>query len=334
MSPVQTSRLPQGGIVPPLITPLLAPDKLDVAGLERLVEHVIEGGVHGIFILGTSGEAPNLDYRLRREVIERTVKFARHRVPVLVGITDTSFIEAVALGGFAADKGADALVTSAPYYFPVAQAELFDLVRRFARALPLPFYLYNMPQMTKVEFAPDTLRRAAQLEKVAGIKDSSGNLATWRQLVTVAGERPDWRLFVGPEELLVETMRLGGHGGVNGGGQVAPRLLVGLYEALRKGDEAAVTELQRQLTLLGRIYSVGPYGSSVVQGMKCALSLMGICSDLMTVPFSALAGRQRDRVRAVLEELGLKPKVRARKTGRGAKAGDLPREKAAASAGL
>src|ERR1700744_501803 len=109
------------GIVPLVVTPLLSRDELDVAGLERLVEHVLSGGVHGIFVLGTTGEAPSLSYRLRRELIERTCKLVAGRVPVLVGITDTAFVEAVSLSQWAAECGAHALVVSAPYYFPNSQ---------------------------------------------------------------------------------------------------------------------------------------------------------------------------------------------------------------------
>src|SRR6266536_2967872 len=92
-----TMKLELKGIVPPMITPLLGPDQLDVAGFERLLERVLNGGVHGVFMLGTTGEAPSLSYRLRREVIDRSCQIVRGRVPVLVGITDTSMVEAVGL---------------------------------------------------------------------------------------------------------------------------------------------------------------------------------------------------------------------------------------------
>src|SRR6188472_4289312 len=98
------------GIIPPIITPLIDRDTLDVAGLERLVEHMLAGGVHGIFALGTTGEAPSLSYRLRREMVERTCKLVGGRVPVLVGITDTSFVESVQLAQHAAAQGAKAVV--------------------------------------------------------------------------------------------------------------------------------------------------------------------------------------------------------------------------------
>src|SRR5437867_688401 len=114
------------GIFPPMVTPLRDRDTLDVAGVERLIEHIIAGGVHGLFILGTTGEAPSLSYRLRRELIERTCRQVAGRVPVLVGVTDTAFVEAIDLARVAADAGAKALVLAAPYYFPNSQPELLE----------------------------------------------------------------------------------------------------------------------------------------------------------------------------------------------------------------
>lgn len=304
-TPKQQSTLPDGGIVPPLITPLLERDALDVEGFERLVNHVVEGGVHGVFVLGTSGEAPSLSYRLRREVIDRTCQFVRGRVPILVGITDTSLVEAVGLARHAATAGAQALVTSAPYYFPAGQPELIDFVERLLPEIPLPLYVYNMPQMTKTAFDPDTIRRLAQLNGIAGLKDSSGDLDYFAHLIEVAKERPDWRLFVGPEHLLVDVIRLGGHGGVNGGGQIDPKLLVSLYEAAKSGDTARIAPLQQRLLQLGEIYRIGRHASAVIKGMKCSLSLMGICNDRMADPLTRFNPPERERVRQVLAGLGL-----------------------------
>jgi len=288
-----------------MVTPLLGRDELDVAGLERLLERVLGGGVHGVFMLGTTGEAPSLSYRLRREVIDRACKIVRGRVPVLVGITDTSMVEAVGLARHAASAGAQALVTAAPYYFPEGQPELIDFVQDLVPQLPLPLYLYNMPQMTKVTFEPETIRQLVHLEGIVGLKDSSGDVNYYRQLVEGAKARPDWRVFVGPEHLLVETLRLGGHGGVNGGAQVDPHLLVGLYNATVRGDQATVERLQARLQKLGEIYRVGKHASTVIKGVKCALNLLGICAGEMAEPFHAFNEPERRKVGQTLTELGL-----------------------------
>jgi 2-dehydro-3-deoxy-D-pentonate aldolase len=304
--PVGSRRGGLEGVVPPLITPLADRDRLDLEGLERLIEHVLRGGVHGVFILGTTGEAPSLGYRLRGELIDRTCAQVRGRVPVLVGITDTSMVESLGVARRAAEAGAAAVVASAPYYFRAGQPELVDFVGQLVSELPLPLFIYNMPAMTKVQFEPATLERLTGLAGVVGVKDSSGDLGYFRRVLEVARARLDWRVFMGPEELLVEALEAGGHGGVNGGAQIEPELLVGLFEAVRCGDRARVEVLQGRLLKLGEIYRIGRHASAVIKGVKCALSLLGICDDRMADPFARFAPPERERVRAVLRDLGLR----------------------------
>jgi len=290
-----------------MITPLRNGDALDGEGLERLVEHIIAGGVQGLFILGTSGEGPGLSYRLRREVVQHVCRQMRGRLPVLVGITDTSFTEAIAMAKCAADAGAQAVVTAGPFYLPTAQPELIDYIERLVSELPLPLFIYNMPQLTKIHFEPETLRQLAHLEKIIGLKDSSGDLNYYDHLIALKRERPDWSVLVGPEHLLAESVRRGGDGGVNGGANFHPRLFVDLYLAVKAGDEPRAQELQRQLVQLGKIYSVGKHASAVVKGMKCACSLLGICDDRMAEPFERFHEPEREKVRAILNSLNLLP---------------------------
>jgi 4-hydroxy-tetrahydrodipicolinate synthase len=306
-SGVKAGKLRLEGIIPPMVTPLKGPDALDVSGLERLVEHIVAGGVQGVFILGTSGEGPGLSYRLRREVIQRTCQQMRGRLPILVGITDTSFTEAVSMAQYAADAGAQAVVTAGPYYLPAAQPELIDYVERLVRELPLPLFIYNMPQLTKVHFEPETLRRLTPLEKIVGLKDSSGDLGYFDKLVRLKCERPDWSVFVGPEHLLVESVQRGGDGGVNGGANFYPQLFVELFQAVKTGDAARAEKLQRRLLQLGQIYSVGRHASAVVKGMKCACALLGICEDHMAEPFDRFREPEREKIRLILQSLDLRP---------------------------
>ena len=294
------------GIVPPLITPLKERDTLDVAGLERLVERLITNGVSGLFILGTTGEGPSLSYRLRRELIERTTKLAAGRVPVLVGITDTSFTESIEISKFATDKGVHSVVAATPYYFPAGQAELLEYLEDLVRELPLPLFLYNMPALTKVSFELDTIRAAQQWDKVIGIKDSSCDMIYFHKMLAVAKQRPDWAVFVGPEELTAEAVLLGAHGGVNGGANLHPRLYVDLYQAAAAQDLQRVRQLHAQvMDLAGRIYTVGKHKSAIIKGLKCALSLLNVCDDCMAEPFRRFNEPERDKVRAHLIELGL-----------------------------
>lgn len=299
---------PLRGIIPPMVTPLADRDSLDVAGLERLIEHILAGGVHGLFILGTTGEGPSLSRRLKCELIERACAQVQGRVPVLVGITDTSFVESVNLANKAKDSGAQAAVLAPPYYFPAGQAELLEYIQRLTPELPLPLFLYNMPAYTKVTFEYETLQAAAEISTIVGVKDSSGSMIYFHQLQSLLGDRPDFTLLMGQEEMLAEAVLLGGHGGVPGGANLAPRLYVDLYNAACSGDLLAVKSLHRKvMQISSSIYSVGSYESRFLKGLKCALSCMGICSDFLAEPFHRFGSAERDIVRRHLEELGITP---------------------------
>ncbi|MBR0333372.1 MAG: dihydrodipicolinate synthase family protein [Bacteroidales bacterium] len=294
------------GIVPPMITPLADMNTLDVAGLERLIEHILAGGVHGLFILGTTGEAQSISYDLRKELIERTCSQVAGRVPVLVGITDTSLTESVNLAEKAFHCGAAAVVSAPPYYYAPAQQELIDFYHGLAEVLPLPMFLYNMPSHVKVMIEPATVRAIAEHPNVIGLKDSSANLVYFHSLIQIMKDRPDFSLLMGPEELTGESVLFGGQGGVNGGANMFPQLYVDMYNAAVDKNITKLNELQEKIMFISNsIYKVGRYGSSYLKGVKCACSLMGICSDYMALPFQKFNEPERAKVRQVLEQLNI-----------------------------
>jgi 4-hydroxy-tetrahydrodipicolinate synthase len=285
------------------VTPLRGRDELDQQGLSRLLEHVIAGGVSGVFILGTTGEAPSLSYRLRRELISRVTERVDRRIPVLVGVTDTSFVESVALARHAHAAGADAVVLTTPYYFPAGQTELLGYIRNILQQLPLPLVLYNMPSLTKVWLEIDTLEQLADSELIIGVKDSSGDLEYFGQLCKLKQVRPDWSVLIGPESLLPEAAALGGDGGVAGGANVLPRLFVDHDQALRAGDQARIAETHARIMAFQKIYAIGKYASRFIKATKCALSLLGICEDKLADPFHHFHAPQRKQVAEILAEL-------------------------------
>ena len=306
MVPMQSRTSPKFcGIVPPIITPLIARDTLDVDGLERLLNHVIEGGVAGLFILGTTGEGPSLSYRLRREMIAKTCSIVQGRLPVLVGVTDTAFVETVELAKYAADCGADAAVLTTPYYFPAGQTELIAYIESITPLIPLPMMLYNMPGLTKIWFEIDTLKQLASIESIIGVKDSSGDMGYFAELCKLKTIRPDWTILLGPEAKLAEAHALGGDGGVSGGANIAPQLFVECQRALRAGDETIVAETQAKITTFQEMYEIGKYPSRYIKATKSALSILGICSDLPADPFHHFLPPERERVAEVLKKVGL-----------------------------
>jgi len=295
------------GIIPPMITPLLGRDILDAAGLERLIEHILGGGVHGLFILGTTGEGPSLSCCLQHELIDRVCKQVAGQVPVLVGITNTIFAESVAIAHKAEEAGAEAVVLAPPYYFPTGQVEFLEYLEHLVNKINLPLYLYNMPGLTKFAFEPETIAAAADMDGVYGIKDSSGDMIYFHKIKRKLQDKKNFSIFIGREELLAESLLLGGDGGVTGGAIFYPKLYVDLYNAAQAEDLPKMRKLHdKVMEVSSAIYGVGHYGgSSYLKGTKCVLSCMGICSDFMAEPFHKFRQKERAIIQSRLKELGL-----------------------------
>ena len=297
---------PLRGVVPPMVTPLKDNETLDIEGVERLVEHILAGHVHGLFLLGTTGEAPDLSYELRHELVKRVCKQVDGRVPVLVGVTDTVFSESLNLAQSAADAGVAAVVAAPPYYFAPGQPELIDYYTHLANRLPLPLYLYNMPSHTKVMIDPKTVQVLSENDNITGLKDSSSNIVYFNKVRHALREREDFSILIGPEEALGEVVLMGADGGVSGGANLFPQLFVDIYDAAVAGDVATVRKLQeRVMTVSEALYGVGRHMSSFIKGVKCSLAQMGICSDFMAEPLNHFHEKERELIHARLLELGV-----------------------------
>ena len=306
MNTIATLR-PLRGIIPPMATPLASIDALDVQGLERLIEHILGGGAHALFILGTTGEGPALSYRLRRELIERVCSQVKGRVPVLVGITDTAYAESLHLAEFAAKAGASAVVVAPPFYFQIGQSDLLRWIESLSQASTLPLYLYNQPALTKISFHPQTVVRAAEMPNVWGLKDSSGQMEYVKEVLSIiGGNHPEFSVLVGQEHLLSEALLSGAHGGVPGGANIFPTLPVRLYQAFLDGKHEEMQKIQAQMVSIGKpIWTIDETEPGYLHRLKCALSVLGICSGLPTWPYLQATADERKQIEEHLKQHGI-----------------------------
>ncbi len=278
-------KLPLKGIIPPIITPLINNSKIDEAGLKRLIEHLISGGVHGIFLLGTTGEGPHLSYKLRKDFINEACALIDNRIPVMVGITDTCIENSLEIADSAKSAGADAVVIAPPYYVPIAQIEMVEYLENLVPQLPLPFLMYNMPSCTKMHMTVDTIKKAKELGAI-GIKDSSGDMAYFYSLIEEFKDAPEFSIIAGSELFIPETIFNGGDGAVAGGANIFPRLFVDFYEASLEHNTKKVALLRKKIIQIeNKIYNVGSHSSKYIKSIKSALSEMGICNDYVAQPF-------------------------------------------------
>lgn len=295
---------PLRGIVPPVATLLLDDTRLDTESMEKLLAHLMDGGVQGLFILGTTGECTNLSYAMRRELIQLTCREANQRLPVLVGVTDTSFQESLRLAVVARDAGADAVVAAPPYYFGLGEREVLAYFKKLADELPLPLYLYNMPSHTKTMLSQNTVIELSRHPNILGLKDSSGNAVYFNAMAHAFREEPDFTLLVGPEEMLASAVLMGGHGGVSGGANMFPKLYVDLYEAAAAGNLPEVARLQAMvMEISAELYNLGSYGSSFLKGLKAGLHYLGFGNGLLAAPLTAFEGERLTEIQEKLPRL-------------------------------
>lgn len=290
------------GIIVPLLTPFDTERKLDAAALEILLEHVISGGVSGVFVLGTTGEGPHLDLQIRSELVQRTCKSCPAGFPVLVGLCDPSANNNERLAAEAAELGASALVLTPPFYFPLSQEELLRYLERVVPRLPLPVYLYNIPGLTDIAFQPETVQRASRDLPIAGVKDSSGDLVYFSALRRAVP--PPFQLFYGPEEQLLEATLAGADGGVCGGSNLFPRLYVNLFEAAAQGRLEQARGLQSAVRRISdAVYCKTGEATSYLRGIKCAASALGLCKEIYAEPLSPLPAAARNEIASFLVAL-------------------------------
>jgi 4-hydroxy-tetrahydrodipicolinate synthase len=296
-------KLPLRGIIPPIVTPLLDNNTLDEKGLEKLIEHLIKGGVHGLFILGTTGEATSLSYTLRKEMIKKTSQVVNHRIPVVVGITDTSLHGSLEIAEYSASHGLDGVVIAPPYYVPLSQEEMREYLENLVPKLQLPFLMYDMPSCTKMHMSLETIKRAKELGAI-GVKDSSGDMAFSISLIKEFMDSPDFSVITGTELFLPDTILQGGHGAVPGGANLFPKLFVDLYDASVNRDIEKISVLRDKVMMIeNTIYCVGKHKSKVVKGIKCALSVMNICNDYVALPLRKFRIEDRQKIERYVEEL-------------------------------
>ncbi|WP_035806948.1 dihydrodipicolinate synthase family protein [Lunatimonas lonarensis] len=296
--------MPLEGIVPPLVTPLIDDQTLDLEALKELVDRMLEAGVHGLFVLGTTGECTSLSYSLRRQLIEEVCGMVQGRVPVLVGITDTAPDESVALTDFAKRVGAAAVVAAPPYYFGLSQPELVTYFERLADRLSLPLFLYNMPSHTKTMISVETVVALSRHPNIVGFKDSSANGGYLHALIYAFRDRPEFSIFVGPEEMMASSVLMGAHGGVSGGANIFPKLYVDLYHAAKANDKESIVTLQAKvMEISAKIYALGTYGSSYLKGLKGAMSLLGLCQNVLAAPHTAFGEADMEKLKRNLESI-------------------------------
>ncbi|HHW48461.1 MAG TPA: dihydrodipicolinate synthase family protein [Clostridiaceae bacterium] len=287
------------GIVPPIITPLKESGALDEEGLEKLINYCIDNGVHGIFAMGTSGEAMCVSRKVWKRTIEVTLKTVGNRVPVFCGAIDSSTERVIENIKELEQAGAEIIVATPAFYLQnTCQEEIIRHFEKICSSTSLKIVVYNIPSTTHVNILPETIRRLSEIDNIIAYKDSS---ADWEQLQREIFllEDANISLFNGAEELCGVSMLFGAQGCVPGLASFFPRMFVDMYEAALRKDIDRVYELQKQVWDVRKILFVG---KSWMSAMKYAGSKFGFGTETVTDPVEPLKDDEKKKIDEILEK--------------------------------
>jgi 4-hydroxy-tetrahydrodipicolinate synthase len=288
------------GIIPPLVTPMHADESVDLDGLRRHIDWLLGHRVHGLFVLGTTGEFYALDDAEKQAVVAATVAHANGRSPVFVGTGAESTREVLRLTAMAEREKAQGVSIITPYFIKPTQVELYDHYRRVAESTRLPVVLYSNPGTCGgLAIEPETVAKLAEIKNIIGIKDSSGNLENLLEMLQLVPK--SFGVLMGRDTLMYAALQHGAAGAIPATCNVAPEFCVGIYEAFQRGDHAAAKAFQDRLHPVRTALSLGTSNGAVKEG----LSLRGRDAGPNRRPIAPLNAEKRAKLKAVLAAAGL-----------------------------
>ena len=249
------------GVVPPVVTPLTENFEVDYPSYTKVLEHLIAGGVHGLFVLGSTSEVIFHDDATRRQILEHTVKVVNGRLPVLAGVIDPTTDRVIGHAKAAQSIGVDAVVVTAPFYTRTSQPEVIDHFRYVREALDMPVIAYDIPVCVHTKLERKTTVTLAREGTIAGLKDSSGDDGNFRFCLLDLADTSDVFLMTGSEIVVDNALQMGAHGVVPGLANVDPHGYVRLWDHAQAGDwEAARKEQERLCRLFEMVWvSLAPH---------------------------------------------------------------------------
>lgn len=290
------------GAITALATPMRG-GEVDLPALEELCERQIAEGIDGLVPCGSTGEAATLSHEEQAAVMRTVVQQSRGRVPVIAGAGSNATPKAIALSRMAAEAGVDGLLQVTPFYNKPTQPGLLAHYRAIAEATSLPIVLYNVPSRTGCDLLPETIAKAAEIPRVVGVKEATGNLARGQAVIAAVAGRDGFSILSGDDPTCVGLCALGGHGVISVVSNLAPGATAKLIAAAREGRLEEARALHYRLLPLMELMGI----ESNPIPVKAALSLLGIGANEVRLPLLPLAGEKLERLRAELVRQGLLP---------------------------
>ena len=285
------------GIIPPIITPMDDEEAVNEKELANQVNRLIESGVHGIFALGTNGEGYILSEEEKERVLSVVIETAAERVPVYAGTGCVSTKDTIRMSKKAQALGADVLSVITPWFAAASQEELYIHYRQVAEAVDIPIVLYNIPARTGNALAPATVARLADIDNIAGVKDSSGNFDNMLQYIELTRGKK-FCVLSGNDSLILWNLLAGGAGGIAGCANVFPENMAAIYENFIAGNLDAARKAQDNIRPFRNTFRYGNPNTVV----KTAVELLGYPVGKCRSPFHQIPREGVEAIKQVLKD--------------------------------
>lgn len=295
------SRFKPYGIVPAVVTPLNSEGKFNEQAMRKLINFLIDGGVHGLFIVGTTGEFYGLSMEERHEIFQVSVDEVKGRVPIYAGSNGITTKEAVVLTQLAEDSGVDAVSVLTPMFITPNQNELMKHYQTIAANTSLPVLLYNNPPKTGVNISAATVASLADIPNIVSIKDSSGDLTLTAEYIRLTQGREDFSVMMGRDTLIYGALCYGASGSIAACANVAPRICADIYDKFVAGDLQGALRAQFKLAPLRLAFTIGTFPAVI----KESLALIGIDAGPCMEPVGPMTSEEREKIRQILSELDI-----------------------------
>ncbi len=288
------------GIIPAMVTPLTQEGMLNVEAFRRLMNHLIAGGSHGIFVSGTSGEFYGLTAEEKGKMFQIAMEEAGGRVPVYAGTGAVTTKECIRLTQVAEGCGVDAVSILTPMFISPTQEELYEHYKTIAASTRLPILLYNNPPKTGVTIAPATVERLADIDNIVGVKDSSGDFTLTSEYIRRTRGR-GFSVLAGRDTLIHACLCYGGSGAIAACANIAPRICADIYDKFVAGDREGSLEAQFAITPLRLGFTLGSFPTVIKEGLK----LIGIEAGPCMGPVGPLSRQHKEELKRILQQMGL-----------------------------
>lgn len=295
---MKMERIMFNGCMVALITPFHE-GEVDFETLDELVEFHVESGTDGIVPVGTTGESPTLSHEEHKQVIERVVRVADGRLPVIAGTGSNSTAEAIELTAFAHKAGADGSLQVCPYYNKPTQEGFYEHFKAIAEEVPIPLVLYNIPGRCGGQgLTPETVARLSEIETIVAIKEASGSMD---QVSEIAG-RCDITILSGDDSLTLPIAALGGKGVISVVANIVPADVKAMTDLILEGDFVSARRWHRKLFTLSK--DLLTLATNPIP-IKAAMAMLDMASDELRLPMTPLNQVQSARLQQVLADYGL-----------------------------